>query len=512
MAEINLRKAILQYRNPDIVLDELSVIDSSSQEGDVNLNDSKSSNTQKKFTGMSEPLIKINSNTIKGLTFFKLDLTEFKPTLIFRFNTIDERFIFTSFPKDGDIASIYIRPFGNLFKPIRMDFIITEVISPFSKGKNSFSDEGREGGKYQTYTIFAEVRIPKLYKHICKSFNGTSYEAILKIAEDLGLGFASNEQKTKDSMNWVSPNVDYETWIKQIVNGSWLEEEDYFDCWIDQYYNINLVNLKKQFDEKNSILETIRMAYGPDRTLDLSGGTEAGEVEFPILFTNELRYEKSPLFIKSFSLENNAGQINNDLGYFQKIQFYDDKLKSDKPKNKFVEYDIEAVTNKDVGTRSAVNKGRIGESLYKNEVKKTYIGTLYFDNIHENFHQSQVQNIMNRNDSYKILLKVKNRYWTPFLYRGQNFPVVIAHSGSETTTMDSKNTIDPITPNESNSKAGDKEINTFLSGNYVVLGFNIEYTVNEGMSQSVLLGKKEWTLNPGIASDPIASVSNDKDQ
>lgn len=503
MAEFNIRKAILQYRNPDILLDELAALDSSSQEGDTDINDEKVNNIQKKYTGLAEPLIKINSTTITGLTYFKLDLTGFKPTIVFRFNTIDERFIYTSYPKDGDIVSIYIRPLGELFKPIRMDFTINEVISPYSKGKNFFSDEGREGGKFQAYTIFAEVRIPKLHKHISKSFKGTSYEALLKVAEDLGLGFASNEAKTRDGMNWIAPNVDYETLIKQIVNGSWLDEEDYFDCWIDQYYNINLVNLRKQFDEKNATVDTIRMAYGADIYPDLFGGIQAKEVEFPVMFTNSLQYQSSPLFIKAISLENNTGQISSDLGYFQNLQFYDDKLKSDKPKNKYVEYNIETVTNKIIGSRSIINKGRIGENIYKEEVKNTYTGTLYLDNIHENFHHAQVQNIINKDDSYKMILKVKNRLWTPFIYRGQNFPVQIVHEGSGTAQADSKNTVKSGVGTSLVEPEGTKTPNAFLSGNYVVLGFNIEYTNHEGMYQTVLLGKKEWAMNPGIGSDPI---------
>ena len=42
--EINVRKTILQYRNPDIILDDLSVVDTSSQEGDTEINDKKSNN------------------------------------------------------------------------------------------------------------------------------------------------------------------------------------------------------------------------------------------------------------------------------------------------------------------------------------------------------------------------------------------------------------------------------------------------------------------------------------
>lgn len=503
-AQINIRKAILQYRNPDIFLDELSVIDTSSQSGDIKQNDEKEGNVQKKYFGTAVPLVRINTEIISGLMYFKLDLTGFKPTLLFRFETMDERFISTSYPKDGDIVSIYIRPFGEMFKPIRMDFIINQVISPFNGGP--YTDYTPSTGRFQSYTIMAEVRIPKLYKHVCKSFKGNSSDALLKISEDLGLGYASNEVRTKDSMNWVSPNLDYQTLIRDIVNNSWLGEEDYFDCWIDQYYNINLINLKKQFDDINPKLDTMRMAYGADSFGDIfpgGGAAETYEVEFPLILTNSTQFSKSPLFISDLSLEQNAGSINKDLGYFQKIQFYDSKLVSDKPKNKFVEYNIESVTNKNLGSRDTINKGRLGENIYKEEIKKTYVGTMYFENVHENFQQASTQNILNRNDSYKIILRVKNRSWTPFLYRGQTFPVAIFSEGS--TTMAASSVYNPVGGDKAtNTNDPDKRsINAFLSGNYVVLGFTIEYD-EEGIYQTMLLGKKQWALNPGLASEPIS--------
>jgi uncharacterized protein YxeA len=120
------------------------------------------------------------------------------------------------------------------------------VVSPFSTSSSPLNEENNfeaSSGRFQTYTIRGEVRIPRLYKHFSKSFKGSSADALIKIAEDLNLGYASNEVKTNDAMTWISPNEDYETLIKHITNGAWLGEEDYFDCWIDQYYNINLVNI-----------------------------------------------------------------------------------------------------------------------------------------------------------------------------------------------------------------------------------------------------------------------------
>lgn len=508
MAEINLKKTILEYRKPTLILDELAVVDTSSQEGDIDNNDFKSDNPQKKFFGRAEPLIRINNFRVAGLINFELDLNGFKPSMMFRFKTIDDTFIFTSFPKDGDIASLYINPLGKMFKPIRMDFIITEVDSSFSKpgSREDNTDSDSSTGRYINFTIYAESRIPKLYKQVSRSYNGNSSDAILKIAEDLDLGFATNELNTTDSMNWVCPNQDYETWIKEITNSSWVGEEDYFDCWIDQYYNINFVNLRKQFDNSDDKIETIRIPYGADRNTDLMPGTDTFEMEFPVILTNSTTYAQSPLFVKSMGLEHNAGRINNELGYFQKLQFYDDSLNSDKPLNKYVGYNLETVTNKEISGRSTINKGRLGEDIYREEEKRTYIGTIYFENVHENFQQAHVQNILNKNDNYKILLKLKTRYWTPFLYRGQSIPVTIYNNGSTVAAGNSKNSAAGGQNSYLNPPPDKQNPNIFLSGQYVILGITITYSSKEGMGQELLLGKKEWVMNPGISSESEASI------
>lgn len=508
MSNINLKKTILQYRNPDINLDELFIIDISYLQDKNSQSNNKKESKQKKQLGLVEPFIKINNKHIKGISYFKLDLTSFIPTVIFKFDTISEKFISTSYPKDGDIASIFIRPVGKLFKPIRIDVIITKVISTFSRGVDYFNQVEAPRGKFHTYTIFGELRIPKLYKHISKAYKGNSSDVLIKIAEELSLGYASNEKSTNDYMTWISPNIDYKTFIKQVVNSAWLNEEDYFDCWIDQYYNINFINLRKQFDNTYSGLETMKIPFIYDERNNILPDTEVKEIEFPLLLTNRRSLKQSPLFITSFLLEHNAGNINNDLGYYQEIQFYDDQIIKDKPQDKYIKYLIESVTNKNLKDRDILHKGRINEYIYKEEIKKTYVGTIYFENVHSNFHQAQIQNILNRNDSNKLIFKVKNRMWTPFIYRGQSLPVLMVLENTWTTGEDQR-----FSPEEGAAYTyalpADKETpNLFLSGTYVVMGIIIEYTPSEGFYQTLLLSKKEWTLNPGTFSDPITLNKN----
>lgn len=496
MADININKTILQITRPEIILDELSTINTGGSKNDEE-RDTFSGNTQKQSYGFDKPLIKINNIFVTGIQSFTLDLGGFIPNILFRFKTIDERFLYTSYPKDGDIISLYIRSTGEEYKPIRMDFIITEVIPSFSTNKED-NDGNSARGIFASFIIKGETKIPKIYRHVCKAINGTSYDALLKISNDLGLGFSSNEKKTSDDMTWISPNLDYHSFIKDVVNASWISDEDYFDCWIDQYYNLNFVNMRRQFDDNNT-LETMKIPYGVDENKSIFGGVKPLEIEFPLVFSNSSVYKKYPTYVTSFSVEHNAGKINNELGYFQDVQFYDSRLISDKPKNKFVTYPIESVTNKRIGARMAINKGRLGEDIYRDEVKKTYIGTIYHENSHQNIQQAVVQNILNRNDSYKIVLKIKNRYWTSFVYRGQNIMVDIVSEGSSTIPGD---TVNDDQRNSSFKNPEGLVSNLFLSGNYVILGIEVHYKMSEGIYQTLILGKKEWTLNAGISSDP----------
>jgi hypothetical protein len=71
------------------------------------------------------------------------------------------------------------------------------------------------------------------------------------------------------------------------------------------------------------------------------------------------------------------------------------------------------------------------------------------------------------------------------------------------TTASSDSSMGPGGKKASLAPPADKRVpNLFLSGNYVVLGFNLEFSPNDGIYQSMILGKKQWTLNPGTISDP----------
>ena len=168
---------------------------------------------------------------------------------------------------------------------------------------------------------------------------------------------------------------------------------------------LNFVNLKKQLLEKSKDETRVLQAIGTEN--DLSGGLDGNgkpaEVKLPLFFTNDYFYKKYPFFINAYSVKNSSGFIANNFGYSRDLQFYDTKLVSDKPLNKFVKYQVEYVTQKNLDYSSILFKGRANEDVYKKETKKTWVGTQYGENQHKNFQQALIHAVQVLHHSFHEL-------------------------------------------------------------------------------------------------------------
>jgi hypothetical protein len=505
---IDSKKTILQLDKETIVLDELSIVD------EINHNDKQKverigSKTEIE-TGFGMPMIMINNFLVRDLSFFRLDLTDKIPQLIFRFTPQDESFLYTSYPKDGDLVSLYIRSTSELYKPIRMDLLVTEVLSQFSILEEKYmGEENRANGNNASFTIKCQMRIPGIFQHTSKSFKDkSSFDVIRQVAKDLGLGFASNEKNTEDKMNWLCPSKTLYKFIDDVCGSSWKGEEDFFDWWIDQYYVLNFVNLKKQLLEKSKDETRVLQAIGTENGLSggLDGNVKPAEVKLPLFFTNDYYYKKYPFFINAYSVKNASGYIANNFGYSRDLQFYDTKLVSDRPINKFVKYKVEYVTQKNLDRSSILFKGRANEDVYKKETKKTWVGTQYGENQHKNIQQALVQNKLNKYENFKVYLETQMHSYVPWVYRGQTVPTRIVHAEAKQARVNSQeaNSKPPI--DDEQHEIGKKVDNKFLSGVYMIMGSYVEY-IDGAIKQSFLLGKREWLINDGRGSDPEPEVS-----
>lgn len=503
----------------NIKLDEQVQIDKSS--GSDSLSDARrQADIAIKNTGLFAPFITINGyNVTQYMRRFNLNLDGFLPTVRFTFIAEEAVFISVNYPKDGDIASVYMRSPGDFYKPFRMDFNILNVSSePSSKMDSSGKDpEGK--GRNLKFTILGECRIPGLYTQRIKSFREvSSLECLLSVSQDLNLGFSTNDKTLNDKMTWLCPAYSYYDFIQGVSIRAYKDDEtSFFDCWIDSYYNLNFVNLGSQFaysappDQKAVYLPGY-VGGGFQASNRIPGTPDPKPVEAPLVLTNLIGYGEIPYFIIGYTLTSRAGNNTNQMGYVSEIGFYDENEKILDPSKKYIKYNIESQTPENVGDGMVLQKGRARDNSYQDEKRIEWLGILNTKipgsdgGVHSNFLHAKYQNLVNFNDATKMTLQVELENYFPGIYRGQVVPVQIYVSehgirqqnvGNQ-GNRESNNTQTPV-------------IDTFLSGNYVVMGMSVYWSDTGGrMRQSLTLAKRVWNLNTSGAIPKAFPISPTK--
>jgi len=485
-------------------LDELVQVDRANGSDDASvLRDT--GETSVKSTGLSVPYISINGyNVTKYLLRFHLDLSGFIPTVRFSFIAAESMFISVNYPKDGDIVSIYMRSPGDFYKPFRMDFNVLSVISE-TTNRNSKEGIDSEGlGINLRFTIEGECRIPGLYTERIKSFpNINSSDCLLEISQDLNLGFSTNEKQTDDKMTWLCPSYSYFDLIKEVTSRAYKDDNNsFFDCWIDSYYNLNFVNLGNQFSygaipKVNATFLPGLSPGGLKPSAALPGTPDPDPIQMPLILTNLTGFGTIPYFIIGYTLTSRSGNLTNAKGYVTDFGFYDESKATDNPTEKYVHYDIESQTPEDIETGMILQKGRARENIYKEERRIDWHGVLNIRSsdtsggVHKNFLHAQAQNEINLMDSYKMTLEVELGTYFPGIYRGQVIPVQIFLTNNGLRQQNSG-----AMGNDQSNTTSQPTLDVFLSGNYVVIGMHVTWNYSSaGMKQRLILAKRQWTAS-----------------
>jgi hypothetical protein len=489
--------------NNNMKLDEQVQVDRANGSTDQNVLRA-ANEVSAQVTGLNVPFITINGYSVTNfLTKFNLDLSGFLPVIRFSFTAVKNVFISANYPKDGDLVSLYMRSPGEVYKPIRMDFNILNVYSEVSSRYSETGSDSEGRGVNLRFNIVAECRIPGLYTHRIRSFPvSSSFDTLLKAAQEINLGFASNEKSLSDNMTWICPNYSYYDFFQEVSVRAYKDDQSsFFDCWIDPYYNLNFVNLGNQFAYDSDPQQKVMYIPGyTNRGLKTDGaipGTNTPDpVEGTLVLTNFFGVGQIPFYINGFTLTSRAGQNVNLMGYITEISFYDENLVKENPTQKYIKYDMESFTDENIGQGAVLQKGRARDDEYKEERRREWLGVLNAqisenDGVHPNFLHAKQQNLININDCTKLTLEVELDNYFPGIYRGMVIPVAIyvftegmrrQNSGS---TSDSK-------PNEAMQPVKD----IFLSGNYVVMAMNVTWGFGQaGMKQYLTLAKRTWYLN-----------------
>jgi hypothetical protein len=396
--------------------------------------------------------------TIRYEGFLPTISLEIAPSTSGKFKSFD-------IPKDGDLVSIFIRAKNNAFKPIRNDFIITNVTSLGG------SNEGMGG----SFIIAGELFIPHFKDEVIKSFTGTTFEVLQLICKELGLGFATNESETKDSQSWICTGDSYQNFIEYISAHAWKDDKSFYACYIDAYYHLNFINVNNQVSGDGKIEAaivdqgSIANMYATDYT---NSSEESSQRTFPKMLSDMESFSGSNMYITEFAPINNSSRIASEWGYKSFAQFFD------QASEKMWDIFIDPITSEGAEDKKVILKGRPKradgtiEDFWKTQNKKFWLGIQYKD-VHDKYLYSELWNKRNNAELEKMFLETTIFSWNPNIYRGEKIPLLM-HSSTDQigATANARGPEEDKLPN-----SGGPVTNNFYSGYYMVNGFTIRYNL-----------------------------------
>lgn len=465
---MSLERSIIKIIDPTIIKDEMKFADEGSGgNGGIHL--------EKALTDIY-PLVKINNYYFVDteLLELRIDSSEFYPRCFLSVIISDGVFISKAFPKDGDVISIMIRSKIKEFKPLRADFEITSC---------RMTDSTDETGDISIINFEGVLRVPKLFGETCKVYkDASSFDALMDIASDLELGYASNETQTQDIMNWICGYDTYNKFIKDVTSVSYKDDNSFYTSFIDWYYYLNFVNVNQQFSTEEKLDDAVIHSLLHSDSLDESKKMPVKNNK--LFLTNFSQTRSTNFFINNYSLVNKSGSINMEAGYRRFLQFYDVNDK------KYESFFIDPL-NTDNSENKIILKGRAGENVWKDRVKYKWMGVQYSKpqhNVHENYHFAQVQNFQNNKEIDKLTLNVQLSKANWNLYRYQRVPILIMNEGNRIRKKITEGKEEREQGNSGSEITWDK----FLSGYYVLMGMVYRWERNFGWTQELKLSKREW--------------------
>jgi len=509
---------ILTITEPTIILDAFDIVDvqsgntgsESNTNEPANADRDKKQDNASKLAGGSYPAVRVNGYDFNKdhVVYFSMNLTGFLPVATVVISDNKGLFNGGQYPKDGDVLSLYIRSSDEeIYKPIRMDFDILNVDAPPVDAYSQSAPGDRESNPNVTpitFTFECRIKIPGLYKDVCKSYpTGTLFSHLEEITNELKIGFASNVDDTADEMTRVCAYDSRLKFMKEQILSAYKSDNHFFSAHIDPYYYLNLVDLNNQlkYDEE---LEDTLTAMSMDLTGEAEMGGEQNQGESKLYLTNISKgHVNTDKYILAYSIQNNAAQVTQKNGYKRVMKYYDVATKE------YLTFDIEPLTSENLPQGMAPLKGRSDEERYLDEVKYKYVGKQSV-NVHENFLFAQIHNYQNNVELEKMYLTVELEKANMSLYKYQKIPIIIYDNSAlknEAKIQKEKKTEDLSGSNgdvDGSSIKGEKadsisdqygapKLDKYLTGIYVIGGIEYEYrTGYKAIKQKLKLYRREW--------------------
>ena len=430
-------------------------------------------------TGSEEPYVMINTVPIAGIQKMIIDETGTIPTIKITFIDVTGAISGPNYPKNDPIMSVYIKTANDKFKPISADFLITSIKSTLDP-----TEDPAGVGINATYVMSGELYVPKLYNNFSKSYPSIgSVGAMRQLAKDLDLGFSELDIETNDIMTWINPNRNGLWMIDHVAKHSYLNENSFFDAFIDRYYNLTFINVANQLIEQKEFDVTYLNhadgsgVYANQRMKEQEEINWQEDVTY-VTLTNDDRFRGRPEFITNFLLEGEVGRVLKSKGFRKQIEYYDHILEGEEKKTSFW-INSAQIEGKNEDTRLIPKDQTLQENLIK------YWINIDYGNNHREWNASSAINDHNLAELNKVKLKVETLGVNHQIVRRASVPIMIFKTVQQ--AIDQESYIKQ-TAGDYSSKLNDQDLQNFitdpyLSGTYYNSGVRIIFDAADRMSQ-----------------------------
>jgi len=403
---------------------------------------------------------------INDIEYFKLSNDEFFPHFEMVFKDSSNQLKEDLYPMDNTILSVFIKARSEYLMPVRMDFKVTDF--------RTIKYTRTESNVIRLKAV-GILDINSLYGMNFKSYKGTSYDVLKKIAIENNLGFASNINDTNDEMTWINPAQYTFSFIKELTKKAYKDDSSFMWSYIDFYYNLCFVDIEGQLADDISDQQA---------ALNFVDYNKKEEI-LPLKLTNHPDFNTTNMYISKYNLVNQTTKVNLELGYKHYIRWYD---KLDTTFNSVI---LDTISTEGAEGNQIIMKGQPDEDydLIDTIINGEYMGKLDTDNVHKNFMYSQKQNMNNLDFLQKIRMSVTLTHPNFNLNRFQKVKVELYELSDILKKSKKYDNIYDV----------DKDkINQRLSGEWLVTGINYKFSIKEGNVQEVTLVKRELTAKYNI--------------
>lgn len=260
---------VVNYTDPRVIKD--SVIDPSVV---AKLYDEANSNEElNQFTGSDEnplkvdgvyiPIVKVGNCVLESANIKELQIiyTEFVPTLKLIVTDFDERLQSFELPQRGSVITVILIPqVDGVYRKISLDFSIVNdipisgqvtyfgefVFWPFEINMStqlSFSGYETPHDNYVEEDEGDDIKLEP-------TTNMTTWEFLYTVATWTGMGFQCTDEtyNIEDRRPRFIQNETFKQAIKKYMKFAGKNEDNIFDCWVDLWGYITLVNVKYVMD------------------------------------------------------------------------------------------------------------------------------------------------------------------------------------------------------------------------------------------------------------------------